>query len=319
MSWFVASKVKSCHVVRSSPSGQAMNAAVTGRGGWLTALCCATLVMGFTGCGNGGGNSQAVAIVNLDKVLKMTGADLEINNAIQDRETQIRNGLANFQQQLEDALNKKKTEFGETPSEDQKQELQAFQSQLIAQNQQARNQANQSLNNFQQELLESFQQQVSPISLEVAKEKGYAIVLGQNPSILAFDTTIDITDEVIARMKQARSDTGLATGQTPGSDGPLRPAAPSGQVPVTPPLKSVEPSGSPQLETSKPEEKPETPAKSNEKPAVPETGADKTETPTNTEAPAKTEPSAKTESPEKTETPASEPTGTSDKPASENN
>lgn len=313
MSWFVAPMVKSLHAVRSCPSIQAMNAAAICRGGWLTALCCAALVMGIAGCGNGGGNSQAVAIVNLDKVLKMTGADLEINNAIQDRETQIRNGLANFQQQLEDALNKKRTEFGENPSEEQKQEIQAFQNQLIAQSQQARNQASQSLNNFQQEMFESFQQQVSPISLEVAKEKGYAIVLGQNPSILAFDTTIDITDEVIARMKQARPAGGQSMGQAPGSDVPLRPAAPSGSVPVTPPLKSVEPNGSSQPETSKTEEKPQPPAKTDEKPAEPEAGADKTETP------AKTEPASKTESPEKTETPASEPAGTTDKPAPENN
>ncbi len=218
---------------------------------WTRTLLLSGLLatLGLTGCGANSGGGNAVAIVNLEKVLKMTGADLEMNNAMQEREKQIRSGLANFQQQIEEAYNKKKDELGETPTDEQLRELQELQNQLVMQGQQARNQANQSLNNFQQDLFEGFQQQVGPVSLEVAKEKGFAIVLGQNPSILAFDTTIDITDDVIDRMKKMKpgsldqaegdSPSGLPLrppASTPGA--PSQPAQPSGPVSITPPLKT---------------------------------------------------------------------------------
>ncbi|MBR9800377.1 hypothetical protein GYB59_01160 [bacterium] len=210
----------------------------------IAALC-------FSGCGNNSADSKAVAIVDLDRVLKMTGTDLEIQNAVQERQTRIRDDLATFQKRLEDAWNTKKAEFGEEPSEEQQNQLQQFLIRLNQESQQAQSQAQANVSQFRQELYQTFQDQVSPISLEVAKEQGFSIVFGQNPSILAFDTSIDITDAVVERMKQLQQENAAGLGgeapATGGEDAPALPGAPS----ITPKLQDPAPTETPLMDTPK--------------------------------------------------------------------
>ncbi len=238
----------------------------------------------LVGCGGSSSNST-VAIVNLDTVLKLTGADLEIATAIQEREKQIMAGLTKFQQDLESQYEAKQKEIGESPTDEQKRELQSLLNRLNAQNQQARQQASQNISTFQQDLYERFQEQAGPVSLEVAKEQGYSIVIGQNPSILAFDTSVDITDLVVERMKTMKAEGGPTTAPSaedataapglPQTGGDATPIAPG--APVTPPATPITPPAS---------LTPSTPAA--------------TSTPATTSAPA----------PEKTSTPATTPTET---------
>jgi len=215
----------------------------------LLAVLFAALCL--TGCGNNGAESKAVAIVDLDRVLKMTGTDLEIQNAVQERQTRIRDDLSKFQKRLEEAWTAKRDEFGEEPSEEQQGQLQQFLVRLNQESQQAQSQAQQNVTQFRQDLYQTFQEQVSPISLEVAKEQGYSIVLGQNPSILAFDTTIDITDAVVERMKQLQQESAAGL----SSDGPLTggeegaPVESGGPISITPQLKTETPAETPLMET----------------------------------------------------------------------
>ncbi|WP_261363018.1 OmpH family outer membrane protein [Rubinisphaera margarita] len=245
----------------------------------------------LVGCG-GSSNNSTVAIVNLDTVLKLTGADLEIATAIQEREKQIMAGLTKFQQDLEKQYEEKQQEIGESPTDEQKRELQALLNRLNSQNQQARQQASQNISTFQQDLYERFQEQAGPVSLEVAKEQGYSIVIGQNPSILAFDTSVDITDLVVERMKAMKTEGGSAA---PGGEAPATPGLPPNGGDATP----IAPPGAPVT----PPATPITPPAS----LTPSTPA-ATSTPATTSAPAPETTSA----PPKTSTETALPAGTSD-------
>ncbi len=231
----------------------------------LLILLAATL----TGCGETKTTSKAVAVLNMETVAMMTGADLSMQKAIQERNKQLNEGLSEYQAKIEAAWKEKQKEFGEKPTEEQTRKLSRIFQDLKNQSMQAQEKTRQNLLRFQQELANKFRELVSPISLEIAKEHGYSVVIIENPSLIAFDTAINITDLVVERMKETRGDTsGLPT-----VEGTLKSPAAESKLP----------------ELKQPNLTPLAPAQPKTKLKLPEikTGDDKKEAPK--EAPAKTE------------------------------
>jgi len=50
-------------------------------------------------------------------------------------------------------------------------------------------------------LLMEWRQKLQPIAQAIANDKGASIVLVSSPSLIWFDATVDITDEVIAKLR----------------------------------------------------------------------------------------------------------------------
>ncbi len=199
------------------------------------------LVAVLAGCGETKTNSKAVAVLNMETVAMMTGADLSMQKAVQERNKQLSEGLSEFQAKIEEAWKKKQKEFGDKPTEEQRKQLDQYLRSLRNQSMEARDKTRQNLMQFQQELANKFRELVSPISLEVAKEHGYSIVIIENPSLIAFDTAINITDLVVERMKQTKGESsGLPAVENKAGSSPES-KLPELKQPTLPPLAPAQP------------------------------------------------------------------------------
>ncbi|MCA8988054.1 MAG: OmpH family outer membrane protein [Planctomycetaceae bacterium] len=204
----------------------------------------------IAGCGGSGAETSTIAIVDMDTVLTMTGRDLTLQTALQERSQQIRTKLNDFQQGLEKAFADKQKSFGETPTDEQKQELQDLFNQLNLQNERAKASTEQNLRAFQQEIYQQFQSEVNAVCLELARSQGYELVLAKSPQVLAYSNTIDITDAVVEQVKQLKTDAPVVGGtQPPTAGGSAIPGLmPSTNTPIAPPAQpgnnSLTPSGS---------------------------------------------------------------------------
>lgn len=194
----------------------------------------------MAGCGETKTSSgKAVAVVNMETVAMMTGIDLEMNKAVQDRNKQLGDDLAKFQIQIDTDWQAMQKKIGDKPTDEQKKELEQVYQELNLKVRQAQAQARQNLGSFQQELANKFREKISPISLEIAKEHGYSIVILENPSLLAFDTSINITDLVVERLKQSQAGSPAGTPGTASAPGTELPGLSQPVVPLNPPQSTT--------------------------------------------------------------------------------
>ena len=167
--------------------------------GMVLGLC---LTLAAAGCGSdeapsGGG----VAIIDLDLVAKRLGRDVQMTEVIQQRQTNLNQQLAVVQTSFEQQLNDKKAEFGEEPAEQDAQQLLNMQREAILKLNGVRQQAQGNIAQFQQAVINQFREEAKPIARQVAAEKGCPIVLTKNDTVVfAFDSVLDITEDVISRM-----------------------------------------------------------------------------------------------------------------------
>lgn len=142
-----------------------------------------------------------VAVVDLDAVAQKLGKDKQIVQLIEQRQVSLNEQLSATQNSLIQQLNQKKSEFGELSDEETKQlvQLKNQANNIIAT---TRTQAQSNLSSFQQEVVNRFRTEVKPLVMELATKKGCRMVLSKNDSVVfAFDSTVDLTDEVVATMK----------------------------------------------------------------------------------------------------------------------
>ena len=141
-------------------------------------------------------------VVDLDAVSKATGQDDILNNQMKavnaDLTLQLGNIVTDFNKQL--ANHKKK--FGADISVDEQQKLQEMlikANQLLAQKQA---EANAKAKQHKEGLIKTWRDKIQPLVKEVAGKKGASVVLVQSAAVMWFDSTIDITDEVIAALRK---------------------------------------------------------------------------------------------------------------------
>ena len=175
----------------------------------LTVTCLA-----IAGCDRGATSSNGpVAVIDLDAVAKKLGRDKQILQMIEQRQGTLNEQLTVTQNSLIQQLNQKKSEFGELSEEETKQLvlLQNKANSILAT---TRTQAQSNLNGFQQEIIDRFRAETKPIVMELAAKKGCRVVLSKNESVVfAFDSTVDLTDEVAVYMQSKA--TPLSSSQTP--------------------------------------------------------------------------------------------------------
>lgn len=173
-------------------------------------------------------NDGPVAVIDLDAVAQKLGKDKQILQMIEQRQVSLNEQLSATQSSLIQQLNQKKSEFGDLSDDEAKQLLQ-LQNQANSIIATTRTQAQSNLNSFQQEVVNRFRAEAKPIVMELAAKKGCRVVLSKNDSVVfAFDTTVDLTNEVAAAMtsKVAQS----AASQTPTNQTSSKAPAPDKQA-----------------------------------------------------------------------------------------
>jgi Skp family chaperone for outer membrane proteins len=156
------------------------------------------LMAGATGCSTQAPTAP-VAVVDLDKVAELTGVSDDIKSKLVAREKSLNNELLTAQARLRQELNNRKAAAGEQPSNEETQKLQQFEATANRALVNARNTAKTLLDQERMKLVAQFRDQVKPIVAELAKEKGYSVVIPKNDGLLlAISPGVEITEAVAA-------------------------------------------------------------------------------------------------------------------------
>lgn len=163
--------------------------------------------LALTGCyeldGKNSSNTSVTktAVVDLNAVSKATGQDEVISKEMEIVNANLTSQIQTITDNLNKVLAEQKEKFGKDLTVEQQQQLQEL---LIKANQQLelkRNEANQKSAQHKQSLILSWRDQLQPIVQGIAEDKGASVVLVQNPLVMWFDTSLDITASVIAHLR----------------------------------------------------------------------------------------------------------------------
>ena len=186
------------------------------------------------GCGSDETNTGNVAILDLDLVAKRLGRDLEMADSIQQRENVLNQQLAVVQTSFLNTLNEKQTEFGDEPEDDETQELLGMRRNANLKLNAVRQKAQGNLARYRNSVVSQFREEAKPIARQIAAEKGLQIVLTKNEVVVfSYDSVVDITEEVIARMSALTKSNKGANPATPKQTAPKSTPQSSSAKPTT--------------------------------------------------------------------------------------
>lgn len=163
----------------------------------------------LVGCSYSSTSNQGnVAIVDLDEAAKQLGLSEQWSAQLTTQQTKVNEQLVNYQQQLNDQLQAKQAEVvatsatEETLAQPQQAELATYQQELNGKLRQAKTQAEQHLTAARTQIIHNFRDMAKQISMEVALENGYDVVLTKNDSVVFnYSPNSDITAQVVQRLK----------------------------------------------------------------------------------------------------------------------
>jgi len=173
-------------------------------------LLCLTLLTLLAGCSDSVDKSRSNTVVlDLTVIAKATGQDEIIKKEIEKASANLNNQLAEVSGSLEEQLKTKKEKIGKKPNKEEQQQFQQLALQANQKLRQTQSLAQVKIKEFEKKLVASWHQKIKPIAQEIAQKKGASVVLVSTPSVIWFDATVDITDEVIAKIRSQSSDVSL--------------------------------------------------------------------------------------------------------------
>ena len=176
-----------------------------------------------------------VAVLDIDKVAAAVGVEDNVKQELKVIEENLNAQLKTVQTELQARFDNMRAQVGPQPTQEQAQQLANINGQLTQQLNQSRTQAQSQLNAKQFELVSSFRDSVKPVALEIAKSKGLTVVVTPDQSLFAWDDSVDITEEVTAKMMATlpKKDA-TATPAAPAATPTATPAAPAAPAPAAP-------------------------------------------------------------------------------------
>ena len=172
-----------------------------------------------------------VAVVDIDEIALATGFDKVLGEQMTQINQQISERLQQVQKQIQSQLDSKQKEFGKAPTPEQSDELQKLSMQLDQQYRNELNKAQQSSNQAHTAMVGQFRQKVDPIAMEVARERGFDIVISRSESMLMVAARANITQEVLTRFMKSAPSQALGIGENRSMTAPAPTMIP-GNTPV---------------------------------------------------------------------------------------
>jgi len=173
----------------------------------LLGLVVLAVSFNLTGCGSknqqsdSGSDTGDVAVIDLDKVAKELGRDAQMVNSLQQRQETLNQKLLAVQTSFRNQIAEQKRKVGDEPIREEAQHLLRMQQQANIQLNQERQKAQTNLGYHKAQLITSFRDDVRPVALQVAAEKGLDLIVTKNDNVIfAHHQEIDITDEVVSRL-----------------------------------------------------------------------------------------------------------------------
>ena len=153
---------------------------------------------------------SAILVVDSHQVYKDLGRDLADLQTRQKEKKRLEDQLKAAQQQVQEEIAAKEAEFGENPTEEQKQLLAAIKRDAAVKMQGEISRVQRTLTKMERQFRDQFRRTIKPIADEIAAEKGATLVLSASPEVLlTVDSSILITDEVVKKMQEQSSDEGF--------------------------------------------------------------------------------------------------------------
>jgi Skp family chaperone for outer membrane proteins len=172
-------------------------------------------LMLFTGCSKEPLPPQAV-VINLGTVSQATGINEQMKQQLQTLNQQFSAEMKQLSEELGKEIEAEKTRLGDSPSAEDEKTLQSLQQQLSKRLMNARSESNAKLAKQRSEITQAFIDSIMLVAQQIAAEQGASIVLKAN-GVFWTDGTVDITDEVIARMP-GRTDSEPADNEKTGAE-----------------------------------------------------------------------------------------------------
>lgn len=201
----------------------------------LTLTLCAVIALGAGAAGSWLTRAKSgVAVVDLDRVAKELGRDVQMTNDLKANQSSVAHQLATVEKNAIEKLNEMKADLGADAAEDKKVEFAKIAQGTQLQFNNLQKKAVAAIGQRRDTLVASFRAEARPATEKVAKAHGASAVMTRNEAFLfSFDNTIDITDEVIAEMKANPAKPAIpaaaaptATASTPtAGEGPVRQAS----------------------------------------------------------------------------------------------
>lgn len=142
--------------------------------------------------------SNSVLIVDLNAIAKATGRQEIMQKELEFANLKLSEQLKLVASKLEENITEEKDKLGDSPSEDQKQQLTQLVTQAQKQLLDTKNLAVQQSTNFRSDLVLRFRNEVGEIAQKIASRSGSKLVLVSNHETIWFDPSADITGEIIA-------------------------------------------------------------------------------------------------------------------------
>jgi len=155
----------------------------------------------LSGCQQPGGANSSVAIIDLAAIAKATGQEEIFQQKMDAYRIDINTQLQQAAAELDRQLTEERAKLSDTP-EDQ-QIAQALLGEAQRQMGEARNQAQNQVQQFEISLFTEFRTTIEPLAAEITERKGVKTVLMAGPQVFWFDSSIDITADVIAAWRAA--------------------------------------------------------------------------------------------------------------------
>jgi Skp family chaperone for outer membrane proteins len=173
----------------------------------------------LAGCDELTGRTGHIAIIDLDAVARALGRDEVIAQQVNQANQQLTSQLQEIAQSLQAEIDQER-EALQVVSDEQEAELARKAQEANQRLAQTRQLAQQRAQEFRQAVINNFRNEVQPYAEEVATKRGAKAILTVAAPMIWYDNKVDITGDVIAKMREA----GLANGQTTTPP----PAAPEG-------------------------------------------------------------------------------------------
>lgn len=178
---------------------------------WLASGLLALAVLMASGCDELTGRSS-VAVIDLDQVARALGRDeviaQQINQATQQLSTQLTEVARTLQQELQEERGRY-----EVVGDEAEKELEEKTAAANVRLQQTQQLAQQRAAEFRQAVINNFRAEVQPFASEAAKARGAKAVITVATPMIWYDSSVDITQDVIAKMREAGlQNSGAASG-----------------------------------------------------------------------------------------------------------
>ncbi len=146
-----------------------------------------------------------VAVLDLQAVAKALGRDDDFKQQLEGAGKQLGEQLTQVSSALQNQLREEQAKLGENPTDEARGKLRQMAAEAQRKFQQSQLQARQKARQFQLQLATQFRKDVQPVATEVARAKGASVVMLSN-TLMWFEPAVDITAEVIGKMRSMSSD-----------------------------------------------------------------------------------------------------------------